>query len=173
MKLTSYWDHWHYFSKLSRVPDTHPKPLADDIQAKVDRIRAWMKQGFNKAWNGKQINKINLSGAGLLGLPYEFFEQMKEVQNIILRYNNLKSLPPGISQCAQLIELDLRDNPIQSLPFELRLCPNLACVHLDHMTLKRAHIPVEIEYLIPVPDLEEYGIGDKASEVEFGSCPIL
>ncbi len=173
MKLMSYWDHWHSFSKRHRLPETHPKPLADDPRAKIDQIRGWMKQGFNKEWNGKQINEINLSGAGLLGLPSEFFEQVKEVQSIILCQNNLKSLPPGISQCAQLIQLDLRDNPIQSLPLELRLCPNLECVHLDHMTLKSARIPEEIKHLIPIPEIEECGTGDEACEVEFGSCPIL
>ncbi len=166
MKLSTFWDHWNYLSQLCHVPATHPKQLAQNPLEKAEHIRGWMKQGLN-------VEEIDLSARGILGLPAEFFEQMRDVKNIILCQNNLKSLPPGISQCKQLIALDLRDNLIQSLPLELGRCPNLKGVHLDRYTFETVHIPKEIAHLIQIPEREDSGIGERASEVKFQFCPIF
>ncbi len=81
----------------------------------------------------------------------EAIENPNCVQILALTFQNLKSVPEGISQFPNLKELYLSGNQIKSLPHELFLCKNLRILHLDENLISA--IPENIKNLTALQEL--------------------
>jgi hypothetical protein len=143
LTLINYLHCWNELSKYNFVRKNHPKNIEGTLHQKAETIRKWMLQFRSKAGYD-----VYFTGSPLRRLPEDFFKQLKKASRIGLGHTCIKSLPAGISQCKDLIELDLRGNQIRSLPSELALCPRLERVYIDHDVALNMDIPEEITNLM-------------------------
>ncbi|MHA2182868.1 MAG: leucine-rich repeat domain-containing protein, partial [Promethearchaeota archaeon] len=83
---------------------------------------------------GNHIIMLNLCGKGLAYLP-ESISQLKLLQTLDLRNNNLNELPESIGKLKFLEELIVHDNALQSIPDSIGNLTNLGILHLDNNDL--------------------------------------
>jgi len=83
---------------------------------------------------GNHIVALMIIDKGLITLP-KSINQLKYLQGLDLRRNNLTDLPESIGQLEYLEELSLQDNTLKSLPESIGDLTNLRVLHLENNDL--------------------------------------
>ena len=100
-----------------------------------------IKKEIMEIW-GRKGNKANFSGMNLEDLPHKIF-LLPGITSLILCNNKIKFLPPEIAYLTSLKNLDLRNNLLTELPFQLsKILTNLNALYLSGN--KNLKIPKEI-----------------------------
>ncbi|XP_062491150.1 leucine-rich repeat-containing protein 27 isoform X2 [Pezoporus occidentalis] len=82
------------------------------------------------------IKYLHLEGNVISTLPEDLFQKLPHLVWLVLRYNKIKALPPGIGFHRQLKTLLLERSPIKELPAELRHLTVLTALNLKHCPLE-------------------------------------
>nr|XP_013803825.1 PREDICTED: LOW QUALITY PROTEIN: leucine-rich repeat-containing protein 27 [Apteryx mantelli mantelli] len=79
---------------------------------------------------------FHLEGNVLSAIPDDLFQKLPHLVWLDLRYNKIKTIPPGIGYHRQLKTLLLERNPIKELPAELGNLTSLTALNLRHCPLE-------------------------------------
>jgi|GEM_PF-542553 len=101
-------------------------------------------------YDGNLINSIYLIREWLDEIP-DCIGNLKNLQKIVLEYNNLKTLPASIGELSNLNELNLTSNSFTSLPEEIKNLQKLELLKLDYNQF--SDITESIFYLKNVKEL--------------------
>ncbi|XP_064370499.1 leucine-rich repeat-containing protein 27 isoform X5 [Dromaius novaehollandiae] len=82
------------------------------------------------------IKHFHLEGNVISAIPEDLFQKLPHLVWLDLRYNKIKTIPPGIGYHRQLKTLLLERNPIKELPAELGNLTSLTALNLRHCPLE-------------------------------------
>ncbi|KAM8806054.1 leucine-rich repeat-containing protein 27 [Eudromia elegans] len=82
------------------------------------------------------MKHFHLEGNVISVIPKDLFQKLPWLVWLDLRYNKIKTIPPGIGQHRQLKTLLLERNPIKELPAELGNLTSLTALNLRYCPLE-------------------------------------
>ncbi|XP_032655628.1 leucine-rich repeat-containing protein 27 isoform X2 [Chelonoidis abingdonii] len=89
----------------------------------LDLSRKKLQHLTEEIYKLPNLKHLHLEGNALAIIPKDLFQQLPNLVWLDLRYNKIKTLPPGIGCHKQLKTLLLERNPIKRLPVELEMPP--------------------------------------------------
>ncbi|KAK9472141.1 uncharacterized protein V1510DRAFT_138580 [Dipodascopsis tothii] len=97
---------------------------------------------FNFAVPIASLTTLNLSNAKLSNFPEGFFEQVTNLEKLILDRNHFGSIPPQIGKLRKLVKLSCVDNSLSTIPPEIKCLTDLR--ELDVHNNNLGSLPSEI-----------------------------
>ncbi|KAM9133181.1 leucine-rich repeat-containing protein 27 [Pangshura tecta] len=102
----------------------------------LDLSRKKLQHLTEEIYKLPNLQHLHLEGNALAIIPKDLFQQLPNLVWLDLRYNKIKTLPPGIGCHKQLKTLLLERNPIKRLPVELGNLTSLTALNLRHCPLE-------------------------------------
>lgn len=113
-------DYWRTLHKFFKIGDLLEVRILD-VQPENNRVTFALHDSFPDFINNKVLNVINTA-------------RKYRSSRMNLSYAQLSTLPKEIGEVEQLEELDLRFNPIKTLPAEIKNLKNLKIIHIDNIS---------------------------------------
>ncbi len=101
------------------------------------------------------LQTLSLDSNQLICLP-ESFGNLKSLQKAELSHNKLNSLPESFSQLGQSTrfkEIDLRENPLKSLPQKIEQIHGQIIINLEQLQILSGNLPVPVKTWFKKSDL--------------------
>ncbi|KAG6935916.1 leucine rich repeat containing 27 [Chelydra serpentina] len=102
----------------------------------LDLSRKKLQHLTEEIYKLPNLKHLHLEGNALAIIPKDLFQQLPNLVWLDLRYNKIKTLPPGIGYHKRLKTLLLEKNPIKRLPVELGNLTSLTALNLRHCPLE-------------------------------------
>ncbi|ELT99487.1 hypothetical protein CAPTEDRAFT_56619, partial [Capitella teleta] len=89
------------------------------------------------------ISSLDFSSNDIAQIPHNFFKLFPNLVSLNLSANKLKSFPPGIGECRDILDVNLSENDLSELPSDFANCSSsLLVLHLSKNPLYRIPPPV-------------------------------
>lgn len=130
----------HHYGKIDLSQDIYFKTLLKDHSNIDATVFSEEANELDNLWNYYSIDHegeiTHLSIVGYSNLDLEIIFSLKNLQILVLRDCNIRTIPSSISNLKSLYKLDLSRNSIKELPDEITKLTNLDEIRVNHNRLK-------------------------------------